>query len=77
MKPGDLVHLFSRVDTHVWCWDEDDNDYYLPNGALAVIIRLGFAVDSSDDPYIIDLILCDGKSLWVHRHQIEAINETG
>ena len=75
MKPGDLVQLFSRVDTHVWCWDQDDNDYYLPNGTSALFIRRGEDLQD-DDPHPVDLVLCDGKAVWVHRHQLEVIDET-
>ena len=74
MKPGDLVQLLSRVDTHVWCWDQDDNDYYLPNGTSAVIIRHGEDLQD-DDPNAIDLVLCDGKAVWVHRNQLELIDD--
>ena len=80
MKAGDLVQLFSRVDTHVWCWDEADNDFYLPNGTPAVIIRNGDELhddECDDDAHAIDLILCDGKAVWVHRNQLETIHEAG
>ena len=75
MKPGDLVQLFSRVDTSVWCWDETDSDFYFPNGTSAVFIRNGEDL-RDEDPYAIDLVLCDGKAVWVHRTQLEALNET-
>jgi hypothetical protein len=74
MKPGDLVQLFSRVDAHVWCWDEDDNDFYLPNGTSAVIIRHGEDLQD-DDPNAIDLVICDGKAVWVHRNQLEVVDD--
>ena len=75
MKSGDLVQLFSRVDTSVWCWDEDDNDFYLPNGTSAVIIRHGEDL-RDDDPNAIDQVLCGGKVVWVHRAQLEVVNGT-
>ena len=71
MKPGDLVQLFSRVDTKVWCWDEDDNDLYLPNGAPAVIIRLDDLCNDDPHAFAIDQVLCGGKVVWVHRDQLE------
>lgn len=74
MKPGDLVQLFSRVDTHVWCWDEDDNDVYIPNETSAVIIRHGEGL-RDDDPYAIDKVLCDGKVVWVHRAQLKVLDD--
>jgi hypothetical protein len=77
MKPGDLVQLFSRIDTSVWCWDEDDNDFYLPNGTSAVIIRHGEDIRAADLAGAIDQVLCDGKVVWVHRAQLEVIDEAG
>lgn len=74
MNPGDLVQLFSRVDTYVWCWDEDDNTYYFPNGTSVVIIRHGEDLQN-DDPNAIDQVLCDGKAVWVHRNQLAVFNE--
>ena len=76
MKPGNLVQLFSRVDTHVWCWDQDDNTYYFPNGTSAVIIRHGEDLQD-DDPNAIDQVLCDGKVVWVHRNQLEVVYAAG
>lgn len=73
MKPGDLVQLFSMVDTKVWCWDEDHNDFYLPNGTLAVIIQNG-EDPQYYDPYATDQVLCDGKAVWVHRDQLESLD---
>lgn len=75
MKPGDLVQLFSRVDTHVWCWDQDGKDFVVPNGISAVIIRRGPG-RRDDNPHAAVQVLCDGKVVWVHRAQFEVFDET-
>ena len=77
MKPGDLVQLFSRDGSSVWCWDEDNNDFYLPGGTSAIIIRCGVTPAALRDHHrhAHDLVLCDGKAVWVHRDQLEVINE--
>lgn len=76
MKPGDLVQLFSRVDTNVWCWDENDNDYYYPSGTAAIFMRHGQDIGECD-PGAIDQIICESRIVWVHRHQIEVIDAAG
>lgn len=75
MKPGDLVQLFSRVDTHVWCWDQDGKDFVVPNGTSAVIIRRGPG-RRDDEPGASFQVLCGGKVVWAHRNQLEAVSET-
>ena len=73
MKPGDLVQLFSNVDTKVWCIDQDDNSRFFPNGTSVVIIRHG---EEIHERHAIDLVLCDGKLVWVRRDQLEVVNES-
>ena len=73
MKPGDLVQLFSNIDTKVWCLDQDDNSCFFLNGTSVVIIRRD---EELQERRAIDLVLCDGKLVWVRRDQLEVVNES-
>jgi hypothetical protein len=80
MKPGDLIKLWSQIDSFasIWAWDPDGWSCNLASGQIGVLVSIGDddrPLDESEIAYsTICRVLVAGHLLDVHARNIRVIS---